>query len=694
MSINEEDILNLEKYTFSKYKKNNANNMEKFSQFNSYKNKFLLNYQPSSNINNKTYSNKLELMNNTNEPFKNKDINYNKINIEPHQKSPMKNNNINVKNNSNLMAQYRNKANQIRNYNHLNNTNINNIDMVYNNLYNKKISVSKDKNVQKRKFKTPDKYLNYNNFNYLTPNESFYKNSFYNESKNNSKQNLEIINRINYNDNIRRKVNNRRIRKALTPDNTNARNSRNFKNIKNNAFIPINNDNNNINLKPVNFGKYNNKIINNNNYNNLITQKLDNLNKANYMLSLGNSAYNQWGINSNIDINMNKNKYNYTTSIKNKTNYNQKSNINNIQRIHSNKSNSNVNTNNLNKTSGYLKYNELCFNNRLPRRGMINSVCCNKTPSPIRKNNDHLKNSFYNSKSKKPLKYTRSTSGDNIKQNFNKLKSNFKFKKIELNYSPDGSFINNSHNKIDRSNKNLNSSCYGQYKNSISKHSIYSNNIYNSYGYNNSFLNDNKNSTSGLTDKNYNKTQPEFSKSLYNIGNINDINKIMDKSNEKNSSNISNELPYKYNNNNNNEFQSYNYKSYIESYSNESIKDNLNIKKINDINNKNSKMNFYNNINLNKGSLHNANNTNMYYFTKSSTNNNTFEENTNNSNISYKSVYKNNKMDSIEEVHINFVNILQNTKNMMTSQENVIKDKIIYNNINSTVVIVEERDIE
>ena len=693
MSINEEDILNLEKYTFSKYKKNNTNNMEKFSQFNSFKNKFLLNYQPSNNINNKTYSNKLELMNNISEPFKNKDINYNKINIESHQKSPLKNNNINVKNNSNLMAQYRNKANQIRNYNHLNNTNINNLDTVYNNLYNKKISVSKDnKNVQKRKFKTPDKYLNYNNFNYLTPNDSYNKNSFYN-----SKQNLEMINRINYNDNIRRKVNNRRIRKALTPDNTNARNSRNFKNIRNNAFIPINNDNNNnVNLKPVNFGKYNNKMINNN-YNNIITQKLDNLNKGNYILSLGNSGYNQWGINSNIDINMNKSKYNYTTSIKNKTNYNKKSNINNIQRIH-NKSNTNSNMNNLNKTSGYLKYNELCFNNRLPR-GMINSVCCNKTPSPIRKNNDPLKNSFYNSKSKKPLKYTRSTSGDNIKQNYNKLKNNFKFKKIELNYSPDGSFINNSHKQMERTNKNLANSCYGQYKNSVNKHSIYSNNIYNSCGYNNSFLNDNKSNTSGLNDKNYNKTQPEFSKSLYNIGNINDINKIMDKSGEKNSSNISNishELPYKYNNNNNsnNDYQSYNYKSYIESYSNESIRDNLNNKKINEINNKSSTMNFYNNINLNKGSLHNANSTNMYYFTKSSTNNNTFEENTNNSNISYKSVYKNNKMDSIEEVHINFVSILQNTKNMMTSQENVVKDKIIYNNINSTVVILEERDIE
>ena len=88
MSINEEDILNLEKYTFSKYKKNNTNNMEKFSQFNSFKNKFILNYQPSSNINNKIYSNKLELMNNTNEPFKNKDINYNKINIKSTKKNP------------------------------------------------------------------------------------------------------------------------------------------------------------------------------------------------------------------------------------------------------------------------------------------------------------------------------------------------------------------------------------------------------------------------------------------------------------------------------------------------------------------------------------------------------------------------------------------------------------------------------
>ena len=39
-------------------------------------------------------------------------------------------------------------------------------------------------------------------------------------------------------------------------------------------------------------------------------------------------------------------------------------------------------------------------------------------------------------------------------------------------------------------------------------------------------------------------------------------------------------------------------------------------------------------------------------------------------------------------------NILQNTKNMMEKQENNIKDKVLYNNVNSTTVILEEREIE
>ena len=51
-------------------------------------------------------------------------------------------------------------------------------------------------------------------------------------------------------------------------------------------------------------------------------------------------------------------------------------------------------------------------------------------------------------------------------------------------------------------------------------------------------------------------------------------------------------------------------------------------------------------------------------------------------------------MDTIEEVHLNLVNILQSTKNMVRTQENMDKDKIIFNNTNSSVIIVEERDLE
>ena len=80
------------------------------------------------------------------------------------------------------------------------------------------------------------------------------------------------------------------------------------------------------------------------------------------------------------------------------------------------------------------------------------------------------------------------------------------------------------------------------------------------------------------------------------------------------------------------------------------------------------------------------------FTTKFSTNNNTYDENSNSLRMK-----ENNKVintNTIEEVHLNFVNILQNTKNMMEIQESHAKDKIIYNTKNSNVIIVEERDIE
>ena len=76
------------------------------------------------------------------------------------------------------------------------------------------------------------------------------------------------------------------------------------------------------------------------------------------------------------------------------------------------------------------------------------------------------------------------------------------------------------------------------------------------------------------------------------------------------------------------------------------------------------------------------------YMTKSSTN--TYDEiNSSNSIISK----KNTTLDSIEEIHFNFVNVLQSSKNLM-KMENKIGEKILNNNQNSSVIFVEERDIE
>ena len=76
------------------------------------------------------------------------------------------------------------------------------------------------------------------------------------------------------------------------------------------------------------------------------------------------------------------------------------------------------------------------------------------------------------------------------------------------------------------------------------------------------------------------------------------------------------------------------------------------------------------------------------FMTKSSTN--TYDEiNSTNSIISK----KNASLDSIEEIHFNFVNVLQNSKNLM-KMENKIADKIIDNNINGSVILIEEREIE
>ena len=79
--------------------------------------------------------------------------------------------------------------------------------------------------------------------------------------------------------------------------------------------------------------------------------------------------------------------------------------------------------------------------------------------------------------------------------------------------------------------------------------------------------------------------------------------------------------------------------------------------------------------------------------TKSSTTN-TFTTNNTNDDISYSNISRTNKsMETIEEVHFNFVGILQGSKKMVNLQENYCNDKIIANNPGSTVVWIEEKDL-
>ena len=51
-------------------------------------------------------------------------------------------------------------------------------------------------------------------------------------------------------------------------------------------------------------------------------------------------------------------------------------------------------------------------------------------------------------------------------------------------------------------------------------------------------------------------------------------------------------------------------------------------------------------------------------------------------------------MDSTEVIHFNYANIVQTSRNIMKIQEYIEGERIINNNPNSTVIILEERDID
>jgi len=652
MIKNDLNISNLENYTFSKY----SGEIHGIERFNSYSNKPILNYNQeylNNNYNNQKHSNNEIIKDKQSFHFNknNKDINYNQLNITHYDKSPVKKNynNINNINNINIISQsdyYHNT-----NYNQMNKLNTNR---------NKKKSFSKDRKFDRRKFRTPDKNLNYNRFNFINSNNS--ENRIHLDNMKNKDKNISNI--INYNENILDKYNKKLAQRSLTSDNNSNRNK--FKN-KNIIINPIG-YNKNININNIN-------IINQDSH-------LDNLNSKN------SGSLSQYNFNNSNNENSIK-AYNFNSSMK----HNHKFDMNNIHKFTEKILNSNNIDSIDNKENDYYKYQQSGFNNRLPRgskvpllshvvKNLTQSVIYNnKTPSPIRKNKNYLGSEMYNSKNKKYSKYIRSVSSEpDIKKINNKLKHKyFKLKLFNKDYSPSNSFSNKS-----KENLNVNRGINNKYNKMF-------NNVNTSCGnYNSAFYNNDKNSCHS-NERNYNLTQPDFSKSLYNwnLGN-NNINKLLNKDENSSVKNLNNnpnskDLHYKYLKY---DSQNYNYQSYIESY-NSTFKENQttnnNSKDKKGI--KSKKYNFEKYLNINN------------YTTKLSTNNNTFDENSNNTFSLYNKETKNNNnknvgTSTIEEVHLNFVNILQNTKNMMEKQENIIQDKILYNNVNSTTIILDERDIE
>ena len=665
MHKNDLNISDLEKYTFSKYSGEIHNN-EKFSKMHLFTNNPIIKYGSSNQVNNikpEKYLNNI-IMNNKQSSIhlNNKDINYNQLNIIHYDKSPSKKKFNNI-NNINILSQNLNQINHNTNYNNLNKMNINN--------NYKKIAFSKERKFDRRKFRTPDKYLNYNKFNYI---DSRTEKRLRLDSTDGKNKNLQMSNKINYNDNISYKYTRKDKKRALTPDNTFYRINRKISN----SHINRNNISNPADYK---------KSINRNNIN-IINPNSDlyNLKSHNNNISFKDSSLSNYTFNDTNNSN-NNNNYNYTSSLKIKNVNNSKYEMKNIQKMTEKILDSNNINSNENKKGEYFNYQDSCFNTRLPRGAKIPNISKlnkyltqsvvynNKTPSPIKKSNNYLGSSIYNSKNKKYLKFSRSVSSEpDMKKINNKLKYNyFKLKYLSKDYSPNNSFSKNS-----KDNSNINSYLDKKYNKVF-------NNINNSCGnYKSDFYKNNKDKSLSI-EKKYNMTQPDFSKSLYNFNssNSNNINKIIQKDDSiKNLNNNKNnkDLYYKYLNL---DSTNYNYQSYIKSYNSNNKEINRNTKDIKTF--KTTKNNLEKNIiNLNN------------FTTKLSTNNNTYDENSNNTNSLFfkEKNFKIINTNTIEEVHLNFVNILQNTKNMMEKQENSIKDKIIYNDDNSTTIIIEETEIE
>ena len=343
--------------------------------------------------------------------------------------------------------------------------------------------------------------------------------------------------------------------------------------------------------------------------------------------------------------------------------------------INLNKSfNNNNNINNSRSTD-----NNDIFNNSYISNHMLKEARKRKTPNKYSRDRQRVDSKLNLKKSKEDKFYilTNNTSKDKISKSFCS-QSNSHDRKSQ-------SFIKKNNNIL-FSNLKLN-----QMKKDFNK--IYKQKI---------------NTRSKSSDVNYNKKNDSNNKFLFNKNN----NYLNIKNNSK-KRHIINNVSYERLNNNylknnnqiynqltnpNNYYTNFNLSKNIGSYNSTQINNNnkANIKSKENINKKNKNSKTF--LEMAQQKINNkkfSNQKNCKYMgvnnfiTKSSTNTN------DDNNSSHSIISRNNQiMDSIEEIHFNFVNVLQTSRNLMKIQENIEFEKILNNDANSTVIIVEERDID
>ena len=534
---------------------------------------------------------------------------------------------------------------------------MNKLDKSYdnNNKYHyQKKSININNNISKNIFSSSKKnksnYTNFNNLNVKKLNQNKKKNT--NNEINyidNNKNKLNIIRFPNNNNKnkLLKYQNKQMLRDCRTPDrNYNKLNLGLMSNKRENknTFLLKSNQKNNTSFIEYHFKNSSKRYLTRSKSKNNILindkQKALTPDKAN---KIRNSKFNKNQINYN--------KYGESKKIKPSINLNQ-----NLFSKSFNTKNENSFTKNKEKDNNYV-YNNYSINHNIYKNNISNKRSNLPILTNISRDKDKLSRSFYSQKNS-----NNRMNNSVIQRNESYLLSNLKFKradelnKLYANFSKNNSRSNSTdsnYNKKSVKNKlKQNSKIRKISKNNENKSLIINksheniNKVYHKT-YNNNMINNH------LISQNNYYNDFALSQNMYN-------NKLKVNINTIKNNNINKKA-----NDNNLGYNKANSKTFIEI-----AQQKLNQKK--GFNQKNYKYIGTNN-----------------FITKSSTNTND-DINSSNSIISK----HNQLLDSIEEIHFNFVNVEQSSRNLMKLMENTEGDIIVNNNPNSTVIIVEERDIE